>query len=523
MLRVLVDQIWLNVSSMLLQSRKSKKEALIIGSHMESISWSLFGKKIFDYEFKRSDLRIPLEALDTHVHVVGKTKKGKTGFLLGLAWQLVKLGQGVCLLDPHGDAANDLLRLLAFYRERPGGKTWLEKPGNADKLIYCHPGRSDWFIPMNILASNDAPHIIASNIIDAMQRTWKKELETAPQFLNITEHAIHLFVEHGLSLVELSTLITDNDFRNHLVERCQNEDVVDYFKGRFEAWGHREQVLRSESLLNKVTRLTLNPNLKVMLGSDSDRLNFRQLMDTQSVVIISFGYPCDRDTKNLLGSIILARILQAAFSRGEIPQEKRHPFFTIADEVQKWLNEGGADTVEEILSETRKFGHYLIVAHQGFHQLGSNETKGAMEQAQLKVVLGSGETTASAIAGDMHVPDYDRVKHEAPTERTHPHYESLLEQEDKFKKSVLGLKHREMLVQLPDTREPVRLKTVTLPAVNASIKQLEAIKSKLLRSKGTRVKDGLEQIKNRRALFKQTGLRSGPLAGNVIQNPSVNR
>jgi len=138
------------------------------------------------------------------------------------------------------------------------------------------------------------------------------------------------------------------------------------------------------------------------------------------------------------------------------------------------------------------------------------------------VVLGSGATTAKALAGDMHVPDHDRVKHEAPTERTHPQFESLLEQEDKFKQTVLGLNHREMLVQLPENREPERLKTMTLPAVDASEKQLEEVKLKLLQRSGTRVQHGLEQIETRRASFKQTDLRSGPLAGDVIQNPSVN-
>ena len=93
-----------------LLSRKRKRDALIIGSRMESISWSLFGKAVFEYEFKRSDFKIPIDALDTHVHVVGKTKKGKTGFLLGLAWQLIKLGQGISVL-----ANNDVGFFQAQY------------------------------------------------------------------------------------------------------------------------------------------------------------------------------------------------------------------------------------------------------------------------------------------------------------------------------------------------------------------------------------------------------------------------
>ena len=500
---------------MRLLSTQSQRDDVILGTYPNTLLRSIFN-------LPRPPLTVPIKNLDTHMHVVGRTKKGKTGFLVGIGWQLVKLGQGLCFIDPHGDAANMLLRLLTSYRETPNDIPWIEKPENAGKLIYCHPGRKDSFIPMNVLASHDEPHIIVSNVVDAFRRTWKKELETAPQFINIAEHALHLLIEHNLSITELPKLIVNNDFRQFLVNRCQNEDIVDYFQNRFEAWGHREQVMRSEPVLNKVTRLTLNPNLKVMLGSNQNSLDFRQAMDSRSVVIISFGYPCDKDTKNLLGSIMLARIAQAAFSRGELEEHNRPPFFAVVDEFQKFLQGGSSDTIEEILSEARKFALYLIVAHQGLHQLVSKETIGAMEQAQIRAVFGSGPSTVKALMEEMHIPDMDRIKNEAPTDASHPYYESLLEQQAKFKEKMLGLKRRNVLIQLPETREPVQLKTMTLPTVSTNSQILEQIKARLLAEKGMPVAAGLQEIKERHLLYKQALLNRKPRAGRVMQNTSFN-
>ena len=91
---------------------------------------------------------------------------GKSKFLEGLLWQLITQGQGCGLVDPHGDLANNLLKLLAFQPIGKGKRPWLSDPANAAKLLYCEPGRSDYFIPMNVLAGSDRPYTIATNVIE---------------------------------------------------------------------------------------------------------------------------------------------------------------------------------------------------------------------------------------------------------------------------------------------------------------------------------------------------------------------
>jgi DNA helicase HerA-like ATPase len=181
---------------------------------------------------------VPLDKLDTHLYVVGQSGKGKSKFLEGLLWQFVQLGQGCGVIDPHGDLANNLLKLLATVPQGPHKRPWLADPKNADRVIYCEPGRDDYFIPMNVLVrETERPYTIATNVIEAFQRTWSETLSAAPQFKNVALHCLLLLIEHSLTLAELPTLLMDKDFRAPLLDRSQNHDVVAFFHQRFEQWG----------------------------------------------------------------------------------------------------------------------------------------------------------------------------------------------------------------------------------------------------------------------------------------------
>ena len=140
------------------------------------------------------------------MYVVGRSGKGKSKFLEGFLWQLINHGYGCGLVDPHGDLADNLLKLLTKEPINRRGNTWVEMGENLSRLVYVEPGRGDYFTPMNVLSDNYAPYTVATNVIEAFQRTWSEELRAAPQFKNTSLHGLLLLIEHGLSLVELPIL-----------------------------------------------------------------------------------------------------------------------------------------------------------------------------------------------------------------------------------------------------------------------------------------------------------------------------
>ena len=473
-----------------------------------------------------SKYTVPIEDLDTHIYVVGRSGKGKSKFLEGLLWQLIASGQGCGLIDPHGDLANNLLKLLAYQPLGKRRQPWMSNPENANRVIYCEPGRTDYFIPMNMLTSSDSPYVIASNVIEAFQRTWSETLSAAPQFKNVALHSLLLLIEQGQTLTELPWLLMDKEYRDNLLKRSQNQEVIAFFRQRFEKWGS-DQVLRIESLLNKVTALTLNESLKQMLGEDENRLDMRGIMDSGKILIVNLG-TSDHETRDLLGSLLTVSIEQAALSRVEIEEKERRPWFCVLDEFQKFVaNEGSAQVLAQMLSEVRKMGLRLCLAHQGWHQLGNTRLEGALDQAQIKIVFGSGTKTGRVVAEELFVPDPDKIKHEAPNEQSHPYYESLLEQKEMFVQAIRNQKRREVFILPPESNQVVALKTLTIPNPAVGREELEEIKVKLLKRVGKPVSAETSPMAMRNLAKENTGAQIP--AGSVVRaasdeellNPSV--
>lgn len=467
--------LWCNEFTLLPFLSKKESRKLHIGSGWPFTWGRNFGWKRFS---------IDVDSLTTHLYVVGRSGKGKSKFLEGFLWQLIRHGCGCGLIDPHGDLADNLIKLLTKEPIDKLNHTWIEEGDNASRLVYVEPGRHDYFTPMNVLTDNYDSYTVATNVIEAFQRTWNEELKTAPQFKNTALHGLLLLIEHGLSLVELPTLFMQKEYRDSLLEGSANEDVKMFFEFRFGQWKN-EQALRVESLLNKVTALTLNPSLRQMLGADHNGLNLRSIMDEDKILIVNLG-KCDHETRNLLGSLLVVNLEQAALSRANIPEEQRNRWFCVLDEFQRFIaNAGSALAVAEMLSEARKFGLILGLSHQGWHQLESSRLEGALDQAQIKIIFGSGSQTGRVIADELFVLDPLKVKDESSGGSKY--FESLMEQKEMFVQSIRRQGHREIFVLPPDSDKVIGLRTLDVPSPKVEQEELERIKTHILKQKGLKV------------------------------------
>lgn len=416
-------------------------------------------------------VKVPIDALDTHLYCVGMTGKGKSSYLLALAHQLISHNQGIGLIDPHGDLVSDLLATLASY---PRGRPWLSVPENRARIVYLDP-RSRNAPPFNPLVTRSVqPYVIAQGVIEAFKRTWPAELAAAPRFANITLHSLLVLIANRLSLLELPQLLTNRPYREGLLAHVQDEKVHHFFHARFDRWG-RETSLMIESLLNKATALTLNPFLAPMLGA-STCLDLRGIMDRGQILLVNLRTP-DEETRNLLGSLLMTSFEQAALTRAALPKARR--FFLFVDEFQKFTaNAGSVTTLAEILSECRKYGLHLVFAHQSWAQLsGQQRLAGALEQAQVKVIFGSGRQTAQALASGLYLPDPERIKHQVADpqvqDRTHPLFENVANQLEMAVQEIMRLRRRYILVKLPESDTLLRLRTPTLPRPAISLRALD--------------------------------------------------
>jgi hypothetical protein len=402
------------------------------------------------------------------MYVVGRTRQGKSKFLQHLAYQLIALGQGCAIVDPHADLADDLVAQLASLSER---RQLLRR------IVYFDPSRTDWLPPFNVLSAPWQPYTIAQNVLEAFRRTWPDSLKEAPRFTNIVLAATLVLIENRLTLVDMPRLLTDPAYRSALMERTTDPELARFFRTRYDRWG-REQALIAESVLNKIGALALNPTLHLILGQRQNALPFRQIMDRGQVLICNLGR-ADGETRHLLGSLIVSGLEQAARSRTDEAAEARRPFYLIIDEFQDYMaHEGSEQTLAQILAECRKFGLHLIMAHQYQSQLGQ-ALQGALENAQTKVIFGVGRNTARAMVEEVFRPD--------PQARAQGPKESLAEQWERFTQQAQRLGPREVLVQLPHREGVRRLRTCTVPQTDLNVAQLEVLKKKLAKQSGRSV------------------------------------
>src|SRR5258707_870846 len=233
---------------------------------------------------------VPEQGRAAHMYVVGITGKGKSKLLEHCIFQDIRAGRGCVLIDPHSDLVADVLRYCLSQN--------VLTPEDTDRLIYFDATRRDYVLPFNVLAGSEEPYAKAQRVVEAFRRTWPETLSEAPHFSNVATAALMTLAENGLTLVDMHRLLTDQDWRESLLARVTNAEVVSFFHDRFDKWGRDAPYLR-ESTLNKAAAFTFNPYLRLVLGQHENRLNLREIIDQGKVLLVDLGR-CDGETRRLL-------------------------------------------------------------------------------------------------------------------------------------------------------------------------------------------------------------------------------
>jgi hypothetical protein len=224
-----------------------------------------------------------------------------------------------------------------------------------------------------------------------------------------------------------------------------------------------------------------------MLGAEENRLDFRKIIDSGTILIINLGCFRDEETQRLLGSLFLTSLEQAAFSRSDVSSQLRRPFHCMIDEFPLFCSRDST-SLARILSECRKYRLHLGLAHQTITQLPGARIQGALENAKLKIVFGTGRQTAESIVKELFMPDLKAVKHQVhdseAQERTHPVFDPMMEQFERFTQMIQRLRRRKVLVKLPEREKVYKLRVPKVPSSPLGSEQLEGIKRALAKSIG---------------------------------------
>ena len=321
----------------------------------------LLGKT--NWRGEEREARIKIDDRRRHIYIIGQTGTGKTTFLLNMIYQDILEGRGVCFIDPHGDAAFRILHYIPKER--------------IDDVIYFNPGDLDFPIGVNMLEYDpnypEQKTFIINELIEIIDKIYNLRETGGPIFEQFFRNALLLLMDDYKlkpTLLEVPRVFADDDFREELILRCKNSVVKQF-------WTKEAPRVGGElSFDNVITYITskLNPFvandfIMPIIAQQESAINFRNIMDEGKIFIVNLSKGRLGEINSyLLGMIIVSKILMSAFSRMDIPEEKRRDFYLYIDEFQNVTT----NTISQILSEARKYRLSLIIAHQYIAQLSEN-------------------------------------------------------------------------------------------------------------------------------------------------------
>ena len=299
-----------------------------------------------------------------HLYIIGKTGTGKSELLKQLILQDIKEGKGVCFIDPH-DTIEKLMELIP--------------PERAEDVIYFDPSNTDRPMGLNMLEADteEQKHYVVSSIVGLMYKLYDPHQTgiIGPRF----EHAIRnamltVMSEPGNTFVEVVRVLTDAHFVQELLPKVTDPIVRRYWTDQIAQTAdfHKSEVL--DYIVSKFGRFVTNRMMRNIIGQSKSAFNLRDIMDNRKILIVNLTKgKVGEENSNFLGLVLVPKILVAAMSRQDVPEEQRPDFYLYVDEFQNFATETFAD----ILAEARKFRLNLIVANQFIGQI-EEEVKNAV-------------------------------------------------------------------------------------------------------------------------------------------------
>ena len=322
------------------------------------------------------------EERSRHVQVIGASGTGKSKLLESLIRQDILAGRGLCLIDPHGTLADDVL-------------AWCGSRG-IDRYRKVHvitPSDLAWAAGFNPLRLDNVvePQARVDAMVSACAQVWGGEdLTSTPLLKRCLKAVFYVLAVRELTLVEAVELVTTRNAQT--LRRTLTRDLPNYVYDAqwsdFNAMSARDFLEQFSSTNNRLMEFLSSPVIRRVVGQRDQVLDLGRAMDESEIVIVNLALrgAISEENSRLLGTLIASELFLLAKARGEA-KGKRHPFTLFVDECYQFLT----NDIERMLDETRKFGLHVVLGHQRLGQLGKPDSairNGVMAGAQTKVVFG---------------------------------------------------------------------------------------------------------------------------------------
>jgi Type IV secretory system Conjugative DNA transfer len=310
------------------------------------------------------------------MYVIGATGTGKTTFDLNMILSDISHGCGIALIEPH-----DLTRavIAAMPEERLKDVIYLD-------LTDASSSFSLNFFECPAGADDTEAAKVASFVMHVFEKVWQVGPET-PRLAQVVRNTTRLLIENpSMTFAEIPLLLWEDVVREKLVRRASNIHTKLFFS-QYNKRSPREREELTASTINKVDAYLNEPLIARIVSQSASTIDFRRIMDEGKILLVNLS-PQLEEASRLIGAVVIGRLLMAAFSRSDTPDEdKRRPFMLYCDEFQRFATSDFAT----FLAEARKFKISSTISNQILEQLDDINRATALQVATLVAFRVSGD------------------------------------------------------------------------------------------------------------------------------------
>jgi hypothetical protein len=328
---------------------------------------------------------IPVDVRGKHTHLIGASGQGKSTTEEHMILDDIEKGDGVAVLDPHGDMVE---RLLCLIPEK-----------HVEKVIYFNPADPDWIPLWNPLDRIPGQEIgrTANDLVTAIKSFvesggWGDRLENILR--NMIFGLLHL---PGGTFLDISNLLrnkskTNEELIRQMLKVVENQTARQFWEHDYRGYGKNDL----SPPINKLSKLLISGPISLMLSQPENRFNFRKIMDQGGILLVNLSN-MGVTVRQVLGCFILSNLHLSALSRSDIPIDDRKQFHIHCDEAHNFLT----DSLENLIAETRKYRVSLAIAHQYLSQFNSKKKRDALSTAASSIIFKVDKRDADYLAKDL--------------------------------------------------------------------------------------------------------------------------
>ena len=333
------------------KSRKLEPPTDLPLAEREEGALTILGEAAF--RGRRTRFGIRTDDRRRHVYIIGKTGMGKSTLLENMLFSDIQAGKGIAVIDPHGDLAEAMLRMIP--RER------------SNDVVLFDPADRDYPLSFNMLEcrTDEQRPLIASGLMAVFTKLWPDVWSGRMEHI-LRNTLLALIESSGNSMLGIMRMYADESFRKKVVSHVSDPLVKSFWEDEFATWSEKFRTEAVAAIQNKVGQLLSTPLIRNIVGQVASTLDIRHAMDTGKIIIVNLSKgKLGEDNSNFLGSMLVTKFQLDAMSRADVPERDRRDFYLYVDEFQNFATHSFAT----ILSEARKYRLNLTMANQYIGQL----------------------------------------------------------------------------------------------------------------------------------------------------------